>query len=85
MTYDYTCSKCETTFELNLTIARRDEPISQPCPNCKKKKCVTRVVNSLPISYDTMNPIRRAGSGWNDVLKKISAGAGKRRSTIEHY
>lgn len=65
-------------------MAARDLALKRACPNCKKKNGIERILNCMAISYDTINPIRRAGSGWNDVLKKISAPCG-RHSKIVHY
>jgi hypothetical protein len=41
------------------------------------------MVSSPPIVHDTIHPIKRAGSGWNDVLKRIKKNSGK--NSIEHY
>lgn len=85
MFYDYICARCDKTFELNLLMVNREQPLGKPCPNCKKTKCVTRLVNALPIAYmGYIHPAKRAGSGWNDVLKKVAAPWGK-HSTVEHY
>lgn len=42
------------------------------------------LISATGISYDTINPIRRAGSGWNDVLKGIKKASGP-KSNIDHY
>lgn len=84
MQYEFICSSCEKSFETNLLMVNREQPLSEPCPNCKKRKSVTRVINFLPITHDTIHPARRAGSGWNDVLKKISKPC-RHYSKIEHY
>jgi putative FmdB family regulatory protein len=85
MTYAYQCTSCDHEFELNIAISKRDQVLKNPCPKCKTKGLIERLFENPSISFDTIDPIRRAGSNWNDVLKKISDGAGKRRSTIEHY
>lgn len=85
MTYDYKCESCEKTWEENLTIATRNAPCEKPCPHCGSEKCVIKLVSPTRMSYDgAVSNIRRAGSGWNDMLKTIKKNAG-RQSTIEHY
>ena len=42
------------------------------------------IVGAPRISFDTINPIKRAGSHWNDVLKGIKKASGK-DNTIDHY
>ena len=37
--YDYRCSECELDFSEVTSVARRD---SMKCPECGKKKCVSR-------------------------------------------
>tara|TARA_R110000772_G_scaffold20140_3_gene55945 strand:- start:9218 stop:9586 length:369 start_codon:yes stop_codon:yes gene_type:complete len=78
--YDYHCLTCGAIEERLVTIAKKDEPI--PC-SCGKGKKLQRMVANPSISYDTINPIRRAGSGWNDVLQRIEKNSGK--NNIEHY
>lgn len=34
MIYEYRCDKCEHVFERMLKIDDRDNPKSEPCPNC---------------------------------------------------
>lgn len=42
------------------------------------------ILGAARISHDTMHPIKRVGTEWNDVLKKIKKNAG-RQSDIDHY
>ena len=84
MTYNYRCSSCDHDFEKNISIEERDSPSNKPCPSCKKKS-VERVFKAPSISYEgAKSDIRRAGSGWNDVLKRVHKYAGK-RSQVDHY
>jgi putative FmdB family regulatory protein len=86
MIYNYICTACDKSFEKNVPIADREEPTKKPCPACHKKGKVDRVFQYAPaISYDGgVSDIKRAGSGWNDVLKRIDKYAGK-RSQVDHY
>jgi hypothetical protein len=66
------------------SIADRDKPVGKPCP-CEKNGTVKRGVCAPGLSYQgAISPIRKAGSGWNDVLKGVSKASGK-NSTINHY
>jgi putative FmdB family regulatory protein len=78
--YDYRCLKCDKIEERFITIAKKDDPLQ--C-SCGKNGELKRMVSNPTISSDTINPIRRAGSGWNDVLKKIKKNSGS--NNIEHY
>ena len=85
MTYNYHCDACGKNFDKGFSIADRDKPTTKPCPACHKKGKVTRVFQSPSVSYEgPKSDIRKAGSGWNDVLKRIDKYAGK-RSQVDHY
>ena len=85
MTYNYHCLRCGAHFEKNIVIADRDAPLKKPCPSCKKKGQIERVFEAPSISYEgVVSDIKRAGSGWNDVLKRIDKYAGK-KSAVDHY
>ena len=84
MIYDYYCDKCDKTWEESHPSDKRDEPVGKPCP-CGKDGTVRRGVCAPGLSYQgSVSTIRRAGSGWNDVLKGIKKAAGK-KSNIDHY
>jgi putative FmdB family regulatory protein len=83
MTYEYKCEKCNETWEMNVPMDDRDKPCEDLCVTCGGK--IVRLVSSPGISYNgAMSPIRRAGSGWNDVLKGIKKASGS-GCTINHY
>lgn len=84
MTYDYYCDKCDKVWEESHSIADRDKPVGKTCP-CEGNGTVKRGVCAPGLSYEgAVSPIRRAGSGWNDVLKGIKKAAGP-KSKINHY
>ncbi len=84
MTYDYYCDKCEKTWEEIHSIAERDTPVGKDC-GCGKGGKVCRGVCAPGLSYQgSVSAIKRAGSGWNDVLKGIKKASGK-DNTIETY
>lgn len=87
MTYTYHCQFCKHDFELNLLIEDRNRPLRDPCPKCKSTDTVTRSFENAGILYDGIKSLATraregAGSDFNDVLKRIHKGAGK-RSQIE--
>jgi len=71
-------------WEETHTIDNRDEPVGKPCP-CEDGGTVRRGVCAPGLNFQgSVGMIKRAGSGWNDVLKGINKAAGK-QSKIEHY
>ena len=78
--YDYRCIKCDKIEERFVTIAKKDDPLT--C-SCEERGELKRTISSPPITHDTIHPIKRAGSGWNDVLQRIKKNAG--RNNIETY
>jgi putative FmdB family regulatory protein len=83
MTYHYHCTACDKHFEKNIPIADRDKPLKAKCPTCKKKNRIERILEAPAINYEgAISDLKRAGSGWNDVLGRIKKYAGK-RSTVD--
>lgn len=83
MTYEYECKKCGHSFERNLPIEKRDAPMREACPNCGERGLVSRIISKLAITTGGIVPLhKRAGDGFNDLLKKIKKDAGK-TSTIQ--
>jgi hypothetical protein len=84
MNYEYLCKTCNKKWEESRSIDTRDEPTLQSC-SCGKNGTIVRILNALSINYSGFkSPIRRAGSNWNDLLKKIKKGSGK-DTTIETH
>ena len=84
MTYDYYCDKCDKIWEESHAIADRDKPCGKSCP-CDKDGKVKRGVCAPALSFEgSVSTIRKAGSGWNDLLKGVKKASGV-ESTIEHY
>ena len=74
-TYSYKCKKCENYFEEILKMADRDEPTKQQCKECGGE--LYRTMETAGLISDSMSTMRRAGSGWNDILKGIKKASGK--------
>lgn len=85
MNYDYHCSDCDTRWEQSVRLVDRDLPTQSPCPHCGAEGKVVRCLSAPSVSYDgggVVSVVRRAGSGWNDVLNKVKKQSG-RKNTIE--
>lgn len=80
MTYKYMCSKCEHVWEEKLPINDRNKPLDLPCPNCQEKGGITRVFEMPALVSTPPDILKKAGSGWNDVLKKIKKGSGSKNT-----
>lgn len=62
-------------------MSDRDEPTKQPCPECNGE--LYRTLETGGLISDSKSIHRRAGSEWNDRLKQIKKGSG-RRNSIKH-
>lgn len=72
MRYDYTCLKCNITWELSCSIDERDKACKEPCPQCNSIGNVTREVSALAITHDGIKTLQqRAGRHFNDVLERV--------------
>ena len=71
-------------WEEEHLVKDRDLPVGNECA-CGQGGFIKRGVCAPGLSFEgAISPIRRAGSGWNDVLKGIKKASGK-ENTIEHY
>lgn len=72
--YEYNCERCKGQWETVLPIAARDTPLAQPCPQCKKRKCVRRGVSVCTMGVDaTKGP----GSEFKQLMNKMKRGQPK--------
>lgn len=81
MTYTFKCTSCEHEWDASMSMADRDVPLTQHCVACaaEGQGVIKRIISSAPrISYEgAQTVLQRAGSGWNDVLKKIQKANGR--------
>ncbi len=77
-TYDIQNKKTGEVKEIFCSYADKEKTLK------KEGKDWEYLIGAPRISFDTINPIKRAGSGWNDVLKGIKKASAK-DNTIEHY
>jgi len=47
--YDFECEKCKHYYEEFHSIADMDKPLKKPCPCCKEKGNIIRVIGSAGI------------------------------------
>lgn len=72
--YDFTCSVCDSTTELNKKIAQRDETSNEACTHCQSVGTLERGVSSALVGYSTTTTSSSYGkipSGFKDVLNRI--------------
>ncbi len=68
--YDYRCSGCGHTFEMNTSISNRDKLTKKPCPKCKNKK-MHRVMSAPSIGDSVKMGIKKVDNGFKEVMSKI--------------
>lgn len=79
-TYDFLCESCQHEYEEMVHSSARDD--LRTCPNCGEKKAKRVWRNASSVSYTgKISNLKRAGSGWNDMLTRIKK-ASARKNTI---
>ena len=68
--YDYTCLACKHHFEKMKLMKDREEPETEPCPACGKKK-VKQFLPSAP-GLHSGGVYKKPDSGFREVLAKIA-------------
>ena len=76
--YDYQCKKCKHEWEESLTIAKRNDPLDLPCPECKIVGNVTKLVGTKPIPE--LDPVQlgriKPSGGFQNRLRDIQESHG---------
>jgi putative FmdB family regulatory protein len=76
--YEFHCSSCGEIFDRIVTYGDRDQKTE--CPACQKVQG-KRQVSAARVSYKgAKSDLARAGSGWNDVLKKVKGGSAQKNT-----
>jgi putative FmdB family regulatory protein len=77
--YGFICNGCKHAFDRLLQIKDRELPLSEACPQCKKKKILkdygsyTQVLTS-----DTkLTPDKATGGKWSELMNRMKRGVGK--------
>lgn len=82
--YDFECTACGLfVTNVQLPIAERDYPTTQPCPHCNATGTIERCVAAPSIGDGYRMGRRQLPSTWTDTLKRIKSN--HRRSTINDY
>lgn len=72
--YDYKCSSCNYTFELNRRISERDENDALACPECQSIGNIVRSVSAPLVGYSVSvngGYGSKVPDGFREVLKRI--------------
>lgn len=83
--YDYGCLECDHVFDKILPIAKMDEPIDEPCPNCGKVGSIHKIIGSPMIHWTFMGSTiqSKTPDTFKDVLKEIKKKSGRNANGIE--
>ena len=73
--YNFECESCSYDFEEFRTIAEMDIPLKEPCPNCKEKGKIIRLIGS-PRAVDSVRLESTKGrlrptQEFNEVMTRI--------------
>ena len=73
--YDFECEKCNHYYEEFHTIAEMDKPLDQPCPCCKGKGSIIRIVGSVrivdPTRLESTKGRPRPTRDFTEVMTKM--------------
>lgn len=71
--YDFSCSVCDNTSELNKKISERDNTDNDTCTHCGNVGTLVRGVSSALVGYSTTvaGGYGKIPSGFKDVLNRI--------------
>lgn len=70
-TYDYKCAHCGYAFEKFLSISKRDEPLTEPCPSCNVGGQVEKMVASPLIVSESGDFITKTPDWFKSRMKAI--------------
>lgn len=61
-------------------MSDRDLPLSKECPECNAKDTIEKIITAPTIVSGTGSNLKKAGSGWRDLLGRIKKGSSKRNT-----
>ena len=77
--YEYRCEKCQHVFDEVLSVSNRDNPLSEPCPQCSEKS-VKKLVSATRMGVDmNVTPDKKPGGDWSSLMEKV------KNNTPERY
>lgn len=84
-TYDYTCSKCEHSFEKICRIDNRLDAEKDPCPNCDAKESIFLSLSAPSlVSPFRIDGLVKPKGDFRDRMQQIKKTSG-RKNTIKDY
>lgn len=69
--YEFKCTSCSHIFEKFLSIADRNTPLEEECPNCKNTGTVEKMLSAPPMGDPVRMGLIKPPGGFRDVLQKI--------------
>lgn len=82
--YDFECTACGLfVSDVQLPIADRDYPTTQPCPECDAVNTIERCAAAPALGDSYRVGRRQLPSTWTDTLKRIKSK--HRGSSINDY
>jgi putative FmdB family regulatory protein len=84
-TYEYYCSKCETSFDKILKISERELPTQECCPTCNANNCIELTIQGAALlSPFRIDGLKKPRSDFKDRMQQIKQLSGK-GTTIKDY
>ena len=78
--YDYICNECDHTWEEQRTIASRNVPRYNPCPNCGTSEDIKLVIGTPgyvdPVQLGIRRPQKDVVNRLNEIKKEHGHRAG---------
>lgn len=72
--YDFSCTDCGfTVTDVQLLIAERDYPTTQPCPSCEKEGTIARIIAAPGVNYSINRGGLKTPEWTKDRLKHIKS------------
>lgn len=73
--YNFECEACSHNYEEFRVIAEMDAPLKQPCPSCKKKGKIIRIVGTPrtvdPVRLEATKGRLKTTSDFKEVMTRI--------------
>lgn len=86
-TYDYGCTQCEHVWEAFLPLAKMDDPLHEPCPNCGAVNTIHKFMGAPVVHWtfmgSTIQSSNKTPDTFKDVLRRVNASTGNKARNIE--
>lgn len=78
-TYDYQCNKCEHQWEDFYSMSNMEQPINEPCPECKEEghviKCVSKP-NGIGVDHNNRRQLENPKGPMREILQRVKNAPG---------